>query len=65
MVERVVTLVGGPFDGDTVRFRPTQSDLILPESADGAMHRYAMAADGRAHYRGEVVDLSRFKREEN
>ena len=59
MTNPIITLVGGPFDGDTVKFRPTQTDLILPEYADGPMHRYAMAADGRAHYSGEVVDLSR------
>ena len=56
---RIIALVGGPFDGDAVRFRPEQTDLILPEYADGPMHRYAMAADGRGHYKGEVVDLSR------
>lgn len=47
---RILTLVGGPFDGDTMAFRLDQPAIIVPESIDGAFHRYEVAADGRAHY---------------
>lgn len=46
----VLTLVGGPFDGDTMRFRPDQHTIVAPESADGTIHEYRVCADGKARY---------------
>jgi hypothetical protein len=48
----VLTLVGGPFDGDTMRFHAWQSTIVVPESIDGPGHVYSVAADGTAQYRG-------------
>lgn len=47
---RVLALVGGPFDGDTMRFYDDQTEIVVPESAEGAAHRYSVAADGRAYF---------------
>ncbi len=52
----VLTLVGGPFDGDTMKFQPEQRAIIAPESIDGALHRYEVAADGRAHYAQRIAE---------
>ena len=51
-----LVLVGGPFDGDTMAFRPEQTAIVVPESIDGALHRYEVAADGRAHFAAKVPE---------
>lgn len=45
----VVTLVGGPFDGDTMRFRPEQSTIVVPDGGD-RLYTYVVCADGCARY---------------
>lgn len=68
----ILTLCGGPYDGDTMRFHLWQTMIVLPESIDGPGHLYAVAADGSAQYlglQGDQVDkvarlLYRMHREE-
>lgn len=45
---RILPLVGGPFDGDTM-----QTDIVVP--LDGGEHRYSVAADGRAYFQESAL----------
>lgn len=47
----VLPLVGGPFDGDTMKFQPEQTEIKVPDSAGfGPIHVYSVAANGTARY---------------